>query len=102
MAIRQPREMNRHAMSMSLDAVKQNDHLIASDGVELGTLQGLYEGGPWQGHVLVQSKGDDAGRQEVYTIPAWSLERRDEQTRSVYVAASAAHARANWLVDVVG
>lgn len=102
MAIRQPHEMERRTTTLSLDAVQQNDHLIAADGVELGTLQGLYDGGPWQGQLLVQSAGDEVGRQEVYTVPAWTLERRDAQTHSVYASVSAAHARANWLIDVIG
>lgn len=85
-----------------IEDIHQQDDVITADGIRLGTVQGLYETGVLQGHLLVQGPGDLPGTTAVYTIPLHALARIDPAARSAQLSGSAARVRAQWLLDNVG
>lgn len=73
---------------------------LAVDGVQLGTVQGLYEGGPLHGHLLIHGPADRPRSIAIYLVPLWAL-RHHCGDGPAHLSVPVSYVRCRWLIDVI-
>ncbi len=68
--------------------------------MRLGTVQGLYEGGPLHGHLLIHGLADLPRSIAIYLVPLWAL-RHHHRDGTAYLSVPVSYARQRWLIDII-